>query len=328
MRMGSTGPATLPAEPITAGCIYRQVVERLAGCGVQSARLDAACLMEAASGISRWQFILDQEHTVPADRSNLLESMVSRREAREPIAYILGMKEFWSLPLTVSPDVLIPRPDTETLVEAALEKISVECRVSSVELPGSEIRNPQPETHNPKLVIADLGTGCGAIALALAVEVPDALVYAIDRSASACRIAMRNVQALELTNRVRCIQGDLLESIRTVDAQGGCDLIVSNPPYIPSDDCGALSPEITLYEPIEALDGGPDGLSYHRRIIEAAPDYLRDGGWLLLEVGDGQAPAVMELVRRRAGFGVPEVKQDVAGHDRVVCAPRRVGAHG
>ena len=321
--MGSAGFATLPVGAARGGYSYRRIVERLAERGVQSAQLDAACLMEAASGIPRWRFILDPEYTVPTDRSDLLESMVSRREAREPIAYILGTKEFWSLPLTVSANVLIPRPDTETLVETALEKISSRFKVQ-----GSRFELRGPETQNSKLVIVDLGTGCGAIALALAVEIPHALVYAVDRSPAACRLAGQNREMLGLTNRVHCIQGDLLEPIRTVDAGGGCDLIVSNPPYIPSDDCGALSPEIALHEPIEALDGGPDGLFYHRRIIEAAPAYLCEGGWLLLEVGDGQASAVMELIRKSAGFGLPEVRQDVAGRDRVVCAPRRGEAHG
>lgn len=310
--------ATAPAGSAKAEYTYRCVVERLVDSGVESALLDAACLMEAASGIPRWQFILDPEQSIPSDRSYLLESMLSRREAREPIAYILGVKEFWSLPLTVGHDVLIPRPETETLVEAVLEKIGSKCQVPSLE----------PGTRNPELVIVDLGTGCGAIALALAVEMPHALVYAIDRSLGACRIARRNIEALGLTSRVHCVQGDLLEPLRTIDAGGGCDLIVSNPPYIPSGACGALSPEIAAYEPVEAIDGGPDGLRYHRRIIEEAPAYLREGGWLTLEVGDGQAPDVMELVRKTEGFGPAGVRQDVAGRDRVVFAPRRGRAHG
>lgn len=297
-------------QPTPHAFTYRRVVERLVDNGVESALLDAACLMEAASGIPRWQFILDPEQSIPSDRSCLLESMLSRREAREPIAYILGVKEFWSLPLTVGHDVLIPRPETETLVEAVLEKV-----------------RSGPASHLA-LTIVDLGTGCGAIALALAVEMPHALVYAIDRSLGACRIARRNIEALGLTSRVHCVQGDLLEPLRTIDAGGGCDLIVSNPPYIPSGACGALSPEIAAYEPVEAIDGGPDGLRYHRRIIEEAPAYLREGGWLTLEVGDGQAPDVMELVRKTEGFGPAEVRQDVAGRDRVVFAPRRGRAHG
>ena len=296
---------------------YRRVVERLVDSGVESAMLDAACLMEAASGIPRWQFILDPEQSIPSDRSCLLESMLFRREAREPIAYILGVKEFWSLPLTVSHDVLIPRPETETLVEAVLEKVQrAACSVQ---------RGP---ALPPTPVIVDLGTGSGAIALALAVEMPHALVYAIDRSLGACRIARRNIEALGLMSRVRCVQGDLLEPLRTIDTGGGCDLIVSNPPYIPSGACGALSPEIAAYEPIEALDGGPDGLRYHRRIIEEASAYLREGGWLALEVGDGQAPAVIELVRKTEGFGPAGVRQDVAGRDRVVFALRLGRAHG
>lgn len=321
--MGAAGLATLPVGAAQADYSYRRIVERLVERGVQSARLDAACLMEAASGIPRWQFILDPEQAVPADRSRLLESMVSRREAREPIAYIVGMKEFWSLPLTVSPDVLIPRPDTETLVEAVLEKIS-----STFNVQGSKLKTRDSVGEPPALTIVDLGTGCGAIALALAVELPHALIYAIDQSPGACLIARRNTQTLGLTGRVRCIQGDLLGPLRTIDAGGGCDLIVSNPPYIPSGACSALSQEITAYEPIEALDGGPDGLRYHRRIIEAAPVYLREDGWLFLEIGDGQASAVMELIRKRAGFGPPGMRQDVAGRDRVVYAPRREGAHG
>lgn len=331
-QKGGTGGLGYAARDAThpGPLTYRQVAERLAESGVQSALLDAACLMEAASGIPRWQFTLNPERPFPSDRSDLLESMVARREAREPIGYILGVKEFWSLPFTVGPDVLIPRPDTETLVEAALDKISSTFNVerSTFELRGPETQDLRPKTQNPKLVIVDLGTGCGAIALALAVELPHALIYAIDRSPGACRIARRNTEAIGLTSRVRCVQGDLLEPLRTIDAGGGCDVIVSNPPYIPSDECGALSPEITLYEPVEALDGGSDGLRYHRQIIEEAPAYLREGGWLVLEVGDGQAPAVMELIRKTEGFGPAEVRRDVAGRGRVVCAPRRGRAHG
>ena len=321
--MGSTGLAVLPAGTAKADYTYRGVVERLVDSGVQSALLDAACLVEAASGIPRWQFILNPEQPIPSDRSGLLESMVSRREAREPIAYILGVKEFWSLPLAVSPDVLIPRPDTETLVEAVLEKIS---STFNVQRSTSNVESSAAGHLTP--IIVDLGTGCGAIALALAIEVPHARIYAIDCSPGACRTARRNIEALGLTSRVRCVQGDLLEPLRTIDVGGGCDLIVSNPPYIPSGACSALSPEVSVYEPVEAIDGGPDGLRYYRRIIEAAPAYLRDGGWLALEVGDDQAPAVMELIRKVEGFGPAEVRQDAAGRDRVVCAPRRGRAHG
>jgi release factor glutamine methyltransferase len=332
MRQGGTAcnvqrTAWIPTTPHTSHLTpltYRRMVERLTDSGVESAPLDAACLMEAASGIPRWRFILDPEQSIPSDRSRLLESMLARRLAREPIAYILGVKEFWSLSLAVSPDVLIPRPDTETLIEAVLGKVrSAECGVRS----GPTLQ-PSRYSLQPALTIVDLGAGSGAIALALAVEMPHALMYAIDRSPGACRIARRNIEALGLTSRIHCVQGDLLEPLRTIDAGGGCDLIVSNPPYIPSGACDALSPEIATYEPRDAIDGGPDGLHYYRRIIEKTPVYLREGGWLALEVGDGQAPAVMELVRRTEGFGPIEVKQDAAGRDRVILAVRRKRAHG
>ncbi len=313
---------------------YRRVVQRLVRGGAESAALDAACLMEAASGIPRWRFILEPERLIALETSDLLESMLSRREAREPIAYILGVKEFWSLPLAVCREVLIPRPETETLVEAALKKISFEFRVPSSEFEGASSRltagsaNPKPETRNPKLSIADVGTGCGAIALALAMEIPHGRIYALDRFPGALRVAQRNAEALGLAGRVHFVQGDLLEPLRRIQGGRGFDLIVSNPPYIPSDALAALPAEIAVYEPREALDGGPDGLHYHRRIIEAAPGYLCDGGWLALEVGDGQAPAVIELIRGTEAFGPVEGARDLGGHDRVVLAPRKATANG
>jgi len=314
---------------------YRQVVERLERAGVESASLDAACLLEAASGIPRWRFVLESQRLIAHGRSDLVASMLSRREAREPIAYILGAKEFWSLSLAVSRDVLVPRPETEILVEAVLEKISSECQVPSAKFqvprykePGT--RNPEPGTAqpNPKLRILDLGTGCGAIALALATEIPLGRVYALDRSRAALRMASRNATALGLAGRVHFLAGDLFEPLRTARGGGGFDLIVSNPPYIPSGALALLPSEIAAYEPLEALDGGPDGLRFHRRIIEGAPGYLRAGGWLALEVGDGQLSAVVELLRKSDGFGPSEVKKDLAGHDRVVLARTRGEADG
>ena len=325
-----------------AGFTYRQVVERLERAGVESASLDAACLLEAASGIPRWRFVLESQRPIAHGRSDLVASMLSRREAREPIAYILGAKEFWSLSLAVSRDVLIPRPETETLVEAVLEKISSRCQVPGAKFqvprykepgtrnpqPGTAQPNPKPETRNPKLRIVDLGTGCGAIALALATEIPLGRVYALDCSRAALRIASRNATALGLAGRVHFLAGDLFEPLRTARGGGGFDLIVSNPPYIPSGALALLPPEIAAYEPREALDGGPDGLRFHRRIIEEAPGYLRAGAWLALEVGDGQLSAAVELLRKSDGFGPPEVKEDLAGHDRVILARRRGGADG
>ncbi len=286
---------------------YRGAVERLTLAGVSNAPLDAACLLEAAFGVPRWRFVLDPERSVRCGESDRVESMLSRREAREPIAYILGVKEFWSLPFAVGPGVLIPRPETEALVEAVLDKISSDCRA-------------------PKIL--DLGTGCGAIALALASELPRARIWAIDRSPEALRAASRNVARLGLEHRVHVLGGDLFAPLRATGDNGRFDLIVSNPPYIPSDALAALSAEIVRYEPHEALDGGADGLRYHRRIIEAAPDFLSEGGWLALEVGDGQAPAVRRVIEEAQVFGPAEVRQDLAGRDRVILARRSVRTNG
>ncbi len=309
------------------GYTYRRLVERLLRAGVESALLDAACLMEAASGIPRWRFILEPERSIASGRSGLLESMLSRREAREPIAYVLGVKEFWSLSLRVSRGVLIPRPETETLVEAVLNKISSEFRVPSSEFE-TRAKTCHPvhsalSTQHSALTILDLGTGSGAIALALAMEVPHARIYALERSSAAIRTARRNAEALGLTDRVRCMQGDLFGPFRADLGAGGFDVIVSNPPYIPSGALAELPPEVAAYEPLEAVDGGPDGLRYHKRIIEEAPDYLREDGWLALEIGDGQASAVLGLIRGTEAFGPADVRQDLGGRDRVVLARRR-----
>jgi release factor glutamine methyltransferase len=188
--------------------------------------------------------------------------------------------------------------------------------------------NPEPETRDPELRILDLGAGCGAIALALAREIPHASVYALDCSSHALRIANGNAEALGLTGRVRCVQGDLFDPLRTIPRGRGFDLIVSNPPYIPSGQLSATPPEVFGYEPNEALDGGADGLHYHRRIIKDAPGYLRKDGWLALEVGEGQAPAVRKLIEQTGAFGPGEVKQDLAGRDRIVLAQRRATPDG
>ena len=310
------------------GLTYHQAVERLERAGVESASLDAACLLEAASGIPRWRFILEPERPIARGISGLFASMLFRREAREPIAYILGAKEFWSLSLAVSRDVLIPRPETETLVEAVLEKIGSQFRGTECEVQGLVTSHVEHRASHLGLTILDLGTGCGAIALALAMEIPDGRICGLDRSRSALRIAGRNARALGFAGRVQFLGGDLFAPLRTRRTGGGFDLIVSNPPYIPSGALTLLAPEIGAYEPREALDGGPDGLHYHRRIIEEAPGYLRAGGWLALEVGDGQSAAVVELIRKSDAFGPAEVKKDLTGGDRVVLAWRRAVADG
>jgi release factor glutamine methyltransferase len=300
---------------------YRRAVARLTMAGVENPPLDAACLLEYALGVPRWRLVADRTGSVGREAADRVESMLARREAREPVAYIVGVKEFWSLPLAVGPGALIPRPETETLVEAVLEKIG-----SGSDCAGRGTRDANGSHVAPRIL--DLGTGCGAIALALASELPDARIWAVDRSESALRIAACNAARLGLEHRTRFLAGDLFGPLCAVRQGGGFDLIVSNPPYVPTRALPSLPEEIVAYEPHEALDGGPDGLCFHRRIIDGAAGYLQNGGWLALEIGEGQAPAVRSLIETARGFGAPEVRKDLAGRDRVVLAQRRILANG
>ena len=241
-------------------------------------RADADILRAFVLGCSRAQLVL-QPSLTPAQQTRY-ESLLARRAAGEPVAYLTGEKEFWSLTLNVTPDVLIPRPDTELLVEWALQLA------------------PQR--------VADVGTGSGAIALALAKELPQARFTATDISAPALAIARVNAQTLKLGN-VEFLHGSLLEPLGS-----DFDLIVSNPPYIAERD-----PHLPAlrYEPKLALTSGADGLDAIREIVGHAPAHLKSGGWLLLEHGADQGAAVRELMQK-TGFTRVETRRDLAGHER------------
>ncbi len=258
--------------------------------GIESARLEAEVFLCHVLGVSKAELYTHPQRELKPEELLVLREMTKRRIEREPLAYILGEKEFWSLKLKVTPDCLIPRPETELLVEEGLRLL--------------------PELPKPWKFL-DIGTGCGAIAIALAKEVPQAEVWATERSPYAIRVAEENVKAYGLEGRVRLCLEDLFPQ------EGGFSLIASNPPYVPTEEIFALPPEVKDYEPIEALDGGADGLQVIRRIVQGAPSYLREGGWLLIEVGYGQADVVRGLFEGR-GFSRVEVLKDYAGLKRVV----------
>jgi release factor glutamine methyltransferase len=218
------------------------------------------------------------------------------------MAYLLGIREFWSLSLAVTSSVLIPRPETETLVEAALAACT---EVSP------------PASGRP--VILDLCTGTGAIAIALARELPQARVLATDISRRALRVARCNAEAHGVADRVSFLRGDLWRALDGVLTGRQADLIVSNPPYIPSSALETLMPEVQ-WEPRRSLDGGPDGLTFHREIIRGAPQYLRPDGVLLMEIGADQASAARRLLEAGGSFEGVRVYQDLAGRDRVIAA--------
>jgi release factor glutamine methyltransferase len=292
------GPGLSVEECLWSGTL---LLERA---GIESARLDAGCLLAHVLGCPRWLVLLERRRRLTREQFGRYLRLLQRRERREPLAYLLGTREFWSLPLAVSPGVLIPRPETETLVQAAL------AACAQVAPPASG-----------RQVILDLCTGTGAIAIALARELPGAQVFATDVSRRALRIARTNGEAHGVADRIAFLRGNLWRALDGIMPGRPADLIVSNPPYIPSRVIETLMPEVR-WEPRRALDGGPDGLDFHREIVREAPRRLRPGGFLLLEIGADQACAVRRLLEERGSFEGCQVFQDLAGRDRVVSARR------
>jgi release factor glutamine methyltransferase len=264
--------------------------------GIQAPRLDTELLLCHVLGLERLQLYL--AHDRPMNRAELdaLRPLVRRRGAREPLAWVIGTQGFHAIDLAVGPGVLVPRPDTETLVNAALEWIG--------------------QSDEP-VYLADIGCGSGAIGLALAHALPHARIYCVDIADEPLAITKQNVAALGLADRVAVLKGDLLAPI---PAARPIDYVVSNPPYIPSKDIDGLQPEVARHEPRRALDGGSDGLDVYRRLIPIGAERARKG--ILLEVGHDQAPRVMDLFRRH-GLSDLSTWKDLGGITRVVGA--RVG---
>jgi release factor glutamine methyltransferase len=276
------------AERWTVLKILQWTADYFADKEIDSARLEAELLLAATLGLDRVGLYVNFERPLDAVELSAFRERVQRRAQREPIQYILGETEFWSLIFNVGPEVLVPRADTEVLVEESLARIKGSARV------------------------LDVGTGSGAIAIALAHEKPEILVTALDCSQPALDVARTNAQRNGVVDRVTCLLGDLA-SLPT----GPFEMIVSNPPYIPSGDWQKLMPEVRDYEPRLALDGGDDGLQAYRQLAVQAGRVLVPGGWLLVEVGIGQAADVNALFK---AAGLTEIGQrdDYAGIARVV----------
>lgn len=306
------------SHPTVAACL-QEATKLLKEVGIESPHLEAWLLLAHVlrgdlrdpSGL-----LLHPYRPLEAEVLERFYRLLGRRLHREPVAYIFGEKEFWSLPLKVTPAVLIPRPETEVLVEAILGSLRWS-RVQGLGVKDQPARQPSPQ--HPAPCVVDVGTGSGAIALALAAELPSARVYATDLSEEALGVARENAEALKLAGRIVFLQGDLFEPLYQLGLEGKVDVIASNPPYIPSEELPRLPPELH-YEPRMALDGGPDGLALHRRIIAEASWLLKPGGLLALEVGADQAGSVTGLIKEREGYEAVEVVKDYAGHDRVILA--------
>jgi release factor glutamine methyltransferase len=283
-----------------------------AGIAPVEAAIDADVLARhALGGWERGRLLAAVREACPPAFDAVFEPLVLRREGREPTAYIISQREFWELDIEVGPGVFIPRPETELLVEETLARVS-ECNDTGARAGGG------PAVTPPRLAIADVGTGSGCVAVALARWLPAATITAIDASDVALTVARRNAARHDVGDRVLPVKDDLL-----CDAAGPFDAVVSNPPYVPTGELERLQPEIRLYEPVRALDGGPDGLDVIRRLVPEAAGRLRPGGWLLFEFGYAQADGVREIISAAPTLEFVDLRADLAGIPRVAVARKR-----
>ena len=272
--------------------IIQQTHQTLESSGIPDPRLEAEVMVMNLMKMARQDIYANQEVEVGPQREQELAGTVERRLKREPLAYILGYREFYGINLVVTPSVLVPRPETESLVEHAL----------FMALMGMEAA---------ELVIVDVGTGCGAIAINLAIHLPHARIYAFDISDDALDVASYNIRAHNVADRVTLDKGDLLGPLPEP-----VDLIVANLPYIPTSRIATLQPEVQ-WEPRHALDGGPDGLDLVNRLLAQAPSKVKDQATVLLELDPEQVPAVVEAARRHFPEAAVSVEQDLGRNDRV-----------
>jgi release factor glutamine methyltransferase len=265
--------------------------------GIDSPRMTAEILLAHTLKTTRINLYIQHDKPLSSSELTKFKTLIKRRINREPVAYIIGSKEFWSLDFAVTRDVLIPRPDTECIVEAALSLL------------------PNQHSDQPKKIL-DLGTGSGAIIIALASERPHNVYFATDRSPAAAILARKNAAKHGLSDTIHFLCSDWFNAINR--KKQPFDIIISNPPYIPTDIIPALAPEINRYEPRIALDGDHDGLADIRKILHAAPDYLKKGGDLLLEIGFDQMNSVFEIADNFNFYNCIEFIKDYGGHHRVL----------
>jgi release factor glutamine methyltransferase len=286
------------AEGASYDALLRDTAVALTAAGIDNVRFEARLLLSHATGLTIEQLISRGPDAAPAAAAATLRELTARRVRREPMAYILGEREFWGLPFKVSPAVLIPRPDSETVIETVIDLLPDRSR---------------------KLRILDLGLGSGCLLLTLLREYPQATGVGIDASEAALAIARANAAALGVAPRARLSTGDWRQAGWTEQLEGPFDLLVSNPPYIESAAVEGLMPEVAAHEPRLALDGGADGLAAYRIIASEAPRLVVPGGWAVVEAGEGQAPDIAALFGA-AGLTPKPPRQDLGGIARVVPA--------
>ena len=276
----------------TIGSILKWTEQYFGTRGIDSPRLDAEVLLSHVLGKERIYLYVHFDEPLEAPELAAYREYIKQRVARQPVAYIIGRREFMGLSFKVTPAVLVPQPDTEILVQAALDRLAAK----------------------PAARVADIGTGSGAIVLSLLYYRKELQASAVDISAAALAVAAENAASLGVAERVMFCEGDLLAPL----AGQQFAAIVSNPPYIPTADIAGLAPEVRTAEPMGALDGGADGLVFYRRLVADAPALLASDGFLAMEVGIHEAAPVAALAQASGAFARTEVLKDLAGIERVV----------
>lgn len=276
-------------------------------------RRDAEVLLMHLLRESRSELYCNMDKEIPALVLSRYRELLTHRAAGQPIQYLTGHREFMGLDFIVTGDVLIPRPETEILVELAVDLIR------------EEIKPVKQKDEILPVTVVDLGTGCGAIAISLAKYLPGLRIYALDVSRAALAVARENAQLQGVSDCITFRWGELLTPLTAELKCAPIDLLLSNPPYIPSGELAGLSPEVRDFEPHRALDGGSDGLDFYRRIALEAPAYLRPGGWLVVEIGQGQDALVGKILEATGIFTTFRIAPDLAGIPRVLAAKREEG---
>ena len=282
----------------TTSDVLAAMAHSLADAGVPDPRADVEWLLAAVLKTSRSGIFVNPRRRLTHAQYKRLRVFVQKRRTRVPLQHLLGETEFFSLPFYVGPEALIPRPETEILVETLVDRL---------------------DAHTGPRVL-DVGTGAGPVAVALAHALPGSRLVATDVSPAALRLAARNARRNDVRQRIAFVCADLFAAFRS---RAVFHAVVSNPPYVATRDLPALQPEVRCFDPRLALDGGPDGLAFHRLIIAHASDHLKRGGWLALEVADGSAPDVLNLVAQSSGFNHEGTISDLTGTERVLLARKR-----
>lgn len=298
--MSSEGtPETVGAEEVwTVKKVLDWTIGHLKQHGSASPRLDAEILLAHARGCQRIQLYTQYDTELEPEERATMRDLVRRRATLEPVAYLVGFREFFGLDFEVEPGVLIPRPDTETLVVTALEILN--------ELPAANV--------------LDVCTGTGCVPVAIASNCETASLTAIELDGQVQQIAQRNIDKHDLAGRISLLQGDLFSPL---SSDASFDVITANPPYVTDEEMDTLQPDVRLHEPQLALRGGADGLDIVRRLIVECSPWLADCGALLLEIGEKQSPTVIQLFADSGGFETAQIVKDLGGHSRIVWARKK-----